>query len=952
MIITDNQKISIDFNDSVMSVQGAKDGSKVLSKTDTTKDCIVQKEMDRSITYSKEQNKKPSALSSPEDNSVKKDFLPQALTGEDMAALDKDGTPLEEYNSEQFDRAVERIKKQRQETSDSIDHQVEKDRDIRQDQEERANILVAAGNQIPPEVVDQLASTNLPLTQENVERVAGAMTMAQGASDLTEGGQMQVVKGQDITPETIYQAAHISASSENGQVRLGSQNNADDMDFEQVSKQVSQRLLEAGMEASQENLEVAKKLYDNNMPVTVENIKKEKTLQDVGELDSLTLLNRILDSMVDGVSPEKADLTMISRQESAQAVSRFQNEGDYVKARRQLEESRLKLTIEAARQLSSQGIDIDTTNLQGVVEGLKKLEKQTYENLFKETGIDVSSEATNKVADTFSYVDLIKNAPSALIGATLEKGMDQTIPEFVKQGQELAKTFESLSQEYEKVGTEVRTDLGDSIKKAFQNVDHILQEMNLPVTQSNQRAVRILGYNQMDITQENVRKVKNLDSRVNTMLDKLSPPVVARMVQSGQNPLNMTMDEVTRVATDIAEDIRPEDISFSKFLWKLDKSGQISQEEKTSMIGVFRLLDKIEKSDGEAVGFLSNQDREVTLSSLLSAVRSKKAKGLDAEIDDSFGALEELDTRGESIDSQIGSAFAARQASLLKRVLAPDMFENQLDEPLEQLLQQNKEQVMEEKEFYQQQADAMRTSMQSDSNTEAFLSRLSIPDSAENRAMAKSYLEGMASSFRKHGDKEKVDEVIENFDNSEKREEAYKDLDEASASELQEEKATPDITYSLLKTVNFMSQRIRFFQKLRNREMYEIPIETDRGVTTLKVTIQKNSGNKGTAQITMQSDELGLLQASFTARDHKVSGFVTSEQQQTLQQAGEWMEEVKKNLTSQGFEVGEVAYAKGTREVPVGLAENSSDTKDLYQIAKTFVKAVSNYLERMNKNEN
>jgi hypothetical protein len=289
---------------------------------------------------------------------------------------------------------------------------------------------------------------------------------------------------------------------------------------------------------------------------------------------------------------------------------------------------------------------------------------------------------------------------------------------------------------------------------------------------------------------------------------------------------------------------------------------------------------------------------------------------------------------------------------MLKQVLAPDMFENQADEPLEQLLQQNEEQVVMEKEYYKQQADDVRTTMQSDNNVEAFLSKLELPDSAENRSMAKAYLEGTSASPLKPKDKKKVNQVIEKFDDNEKREETFEDLDETEKADLQQQKDAPDLTYSKLQSINFMSHRVQFLQKLRKREMYEVPIETERGVTTLKVTIQKKTENRGTANISMQSEELGLLQASFSARGDKVSGFVTSEQQETLQQAGEMMTEVKKSLISQGFEVGDLSYAKGSREVPVGMADDSVDTKNLYQIAKTFVKAVSHYLEGMTEHEN
>ena len=64
----------------------------------------------------------------------------------------------------------------------------------------------------------------------------------------------------------------------------------------------------------------------------------------------------------------------------------------------------------------------------------------------------------------------------------------------------------------------MRTDLGDSIKKAFAGIPTMLQEMGLESTPENERAVRILGYNRMEITEESIAQIKDWDAEVNTCL--------------------------------------------------------------------------------------------------------------------------------------------------------------------------------------------------------------------------------------------------------------------------------------------------------------------------------------------------------------------------------------------------------------------------------------------------
>ena len=77
-----------------------------------------------------------------------------------------------------------------------------------------------------------------------------------------------------------------------------------------------------------------------------------------------------------------------------------------------------------------------------------------------------------------------------------------------------------VENRYESVGTEVRRDLGDSLTKAFSNIDTLLEEAGFETTARNERAVRALAYNQMPLTEENLVSVKEYDERVTTLMKK------------------------------------------------------------------------------------------------------------------------------------------------------------------------------------------------------------------------------------------------------------------------------------------------------------------------------------------------------------------------------------------------------------------------------------------------
>ena len=60
-----------------------------------------------------------------------------------------------------------------------------------------------------------------------------------------------------------------------------------------------------------------------------------------------------------------------------------------------------------------------------------------------------------------------------------------TIADFAQKGSAFRQQFEQAGQEYRAVGTEVRKDLGDSLKKAVDaSTEDILKELNLENTQA------------------------------------------------------------------------------------------------------------------------------------------------------------------------------------------------------------------------------------------------------------------------------------------------------------------------------------------------------------------------------------------------------------------------------------------------------------------------------------
>ena len=125
--------------------------------------------------------------------------------------------------------------------------------------------------------------------------------------------------------------------------------------------------------------------------------------------------------------------------------------------------------------------------------------------------------------------------------------------------------------------TAPRADLGDSIQKAFRNVDDILNDIGLEATEANQRAVRILGYNQIEITQESVAEMKAADEQVQRVFRNLTPATVTEMIRRGIDPLDMDFSTLNATAEQIKKETGANDErGFGEFLWKLERTEGIS----------------------------------------------------------------------------------------------------------------------------------------------------------------------------------------------------------------------------------------------------------------------------------------------------------------------------------------------------------------------------------------
>lgn len=587
-----------------------------------------------------------------------------------------------------------------------------------------------------------------------------------------------------------------------------------------------------------------------------------------------------------------------------------------IAARRQLEEIRLTMTQNAAVRMLKQDINIDTRDLAQVVAKLRNVETQMTKELFARNGVAASEENVALYKEVQSDLQTIGTAPAAKLGLLVRE--DTQLPGGFASGQmaggygslrmisvhglaELVSTdatmaggesiaidttvtgsesvatdatvtetirrpadFAAMEREYDALGTSPRADMGDSIHKAFANVDAILQDMHLPADAEHTRAVRILGYNSIAITEENLQQVIQYDREVNDLLTACRPNIVLSMIRDGINPLDLSVEELNQTLRN--RNYQPgvkETDDFAAFLRDVEQRGEISKDERSGYIGIYRVLKKLEKSGDREAGYLFANGSRLTVRNLITAIRSRKAAGIDVSVDEAFGMQDTLDVRGSRMDAQIEAAFRSSPDGVEKNPWQEIAEGTALDEA-EAFLQAQKitesaqniqaadiilhgGYTPETADIYSLFAQVMKNMHVEDHTTEDAIDE-------ETGAMAESLAgEEIPLPFE-------PDNLLEQLGRGEDLSLTYADLQQQLVEQMyiQAETGRTEMDFQNLKLVQ---AGFRILGTMAKQQRYQLPVSTESGTRLVNLTLQAGTDGKGTVDIKLPSKRFGMMTA-------------------------------------------------------------------------------------------
>lgn len=878
--------------------------------------------------------------------------------------------------------------------------------DLSVEQLEQATGSSVVANQI----VNALRTADLPTTDANVEEGTAAYAAAEAMMPIEDAAKEYLLKnGWEPTIKNLYLAAHSGIASRPQQ----------GIDFAGIEKQMQQIITSAGLEVNEATVDSCKWLITKNIPLTVSNLKYLEGLNNLSEQivskgeDSLNMdyvLNRIVESVKDGKRPmdallldgfsyedkaqvamdviteaQDADLIYCESQQMNLTVENLQiaiaNRGkqpntaesdiNLVKARRQLEETRLAMTLEANYALLKRGIAIDTKPLEQLVENLKGIEEQYYKDLLTSSGIEASEENVNVLETTTKVVEELKYQPAYLLDFHTT---EDTLTQVHTKGSALKTSMDAALERYETLWTAPRRDMGDSIQKAFANVDDILLDLGLEANELNQRAVRILAYNQTEITVSNITQIKNVDMEMQKLFRNLTPSVTMELIRSGQNPLDMEIEALNEVVENIQSEMgNKEEERFSKYLWKLERNHEISEEERDSYIGIYRLISQVEQTDGAAIGALLNQGSDITMRNILTAMRSAK-KSMDYSVSDNFEGVE-AKAKGPRIDAQIMAAYQTNCVKEAGDLLSPEKL-TQMEEweamTPEQFLEALKNTAQEqsqvaEQQYYEQMVQEYNAVLEASDDVYAYLEKYDMKNSANNVLAISRLLENPSNVFEvlfsEEGKSASYKEAIADMKElvMQRFGEAVKTPEEmAQAQETLAEVAertmqamiieNETISVKDLKDLRLMNQQLFLCKEKAKEESFLVPVQTGDTVTGVSLKIVRGKENKGLVDIFFRGALMEKVAASFEAKENGISGVIATTDEETRRiladNLGLLVEKINEN-------------ANESMDVSVALVEDLSmwqfekntlseageksevQTKRLYNIAESFIQMVS-----------
>lgn len=920
---------------------------------------------------------KSQIMASASDAKLSLKALMMKLSGADAVKLDGDGFNLTDATPDDMVNIIEKIKIELAMHSDDY---VNYGTAVSKDKIESVTGSAATA----ASVESRMQGADIAVNDESVAEVKGAFEKSKELKPLSENTKnYMVANGIESSIAGIYQAQAATSSSISADgVTIGKYANAiSDADFEALRPGIEKIIASAGLEVNDKTLADARAFIDAQIPVTKENLEYKAQLDlidiDMIHADSDEMLNKILDNMKLGGKAEntlvtgspiddiRTALDTINRAEYADAANVVLKGETFTIASLKLEMDARSFRIE----YSAASVSTGNSEVRNQASDVQQAADKAYDTLVTARVLMSANASVYLVKNNISilttpidelnlmlmeYEQADGMYEEAQIAYTDVLEARKTLNEIVRNpARVFASMFDKMNETYEAVGTQIRGDLGDSLKKAVQgSADDIIKELGLEGTDEDKEAIKILAANNMDMTKENVETVKSVNAMINNLIKNMKPETVLNMIKDGVNPMNASIEEVNEYLTEANDKAsKDNEEKFSKFLYKLDRTNGITKEQRKQFIGIYQMMNIFTRDAGVAAGALIKQGAEVTMNNLMTAYNSRKHYDMDTVIDENTGMAEV-----SGIANYYSALFMANGGlvtpNTLKNVYNSSGIGEQSVEMFIEQLEDNYDAAAEE-QYYEEYLKEQQAAVQAGADILRQIRNADTEINSGNIQAVKAFLEsGQFPDIR--GVKTTRDyarDSIEKIGHKEKLSRMYEEMKDETEEELQEvlSKAGDldtqiDVNYEGFLDLRLKDRTIGYIKNLALRHDYRIPYITDSGsIGMLKLTLVQDDDNKGRISVNMLSNVLGKVSVEAKADRDSLGMYIVSDtavSDEGIQLLDDMEESLKEVF---GFTNVSVNTTKSS-DVPYVTYEAAADsvaTDKLYEIAAQIVKQLA-----------
>lgn len=920
---------------------------------------------------------KSQIMASASDAKLSLKALMMKLSGADAVKLDGDGFNLTDATPDDMVNIIEKIKIELAMHSDDY---VNYGTAVSKDKIESVTGSAATA----ASVESRMQGADIAVNDESVAEVKSTLEKSKELKPLSENTKnYMVANGIEPSIAGIYQAQAATSSSISADgVTIGRCVNAiSDADFEALRPGIEKIIASSGLEVNDNTLADARAFIDAQIPVTKENLEYKAQLDAIDiekiQADPDEMLNKILDNMKLGGKAENTLVTGSPIDDIRTALdtinrAEYSDVANVVSKGETFTIASLKLEMDARSfriEYSAASVSTGNSEVRNQASDVQQAADKAYDTLVTARVLMSANASVYLVKNNISilttpidelnlmlmeYEQADGMYEEAQIAYTDVLEARKTLNEIVRNpARVFASMFDKMNETYEAVGTQIRGDLGDSLKKAVQgSADDIIKELGLEGTDEDKEAIKILAANNMDMTKENVETVKSVNAMINNLIKNMKPETVLNMIKDGVNPMNASIEEVNEYLTEANDKAsKDNEEKFSKFLYKLDRTNGITKEQRKQFIGIYQMMNIFTRDAGVAAGALIKQGAEVTMNNLMTAYNSRKHYDMDTVIDENTGMAEV-----SGIANYYSALFMANGGLVTPNTLknvdnssgigeqSVEMFIEQLEDNYDAAAEEQyyEEYLKEQQAAVQAGADILRQIRNADTEinsgniqaVKAFLESGQFPDIRG----VKTTRDYARDSIEKIGHKEKLSLMYEEM-KDETEEELQEVLSKAGDLDTQ-----IDVNYEGFLDLRLKDRTIGYIKNLALRHDYRIPYITDSGsIGMLKLTLVQDDDSKGRISVNMLSNVLGKVSVEAKADRDSLGMYIVSDtavSDEGIQLLDDMEESLKEVF---GFTNVSVNTTKSS-DVPYVTYEAAADsvaTDKLYEIAAQIVKQLA-----------